>query len=267
MSDIPPMGEMGGLSEDPDMTGVSTDVADEGLVDMYNSPDDDEDVLEVVAMHASMTAIGSVSTEEFDATQCAIATASVDGDASIGASVVGVISAGSVGVHQGGAMVMVVDGDASIDQGGAQVVVAGTVGVDQGGVGILVTDEANLARSWVGVMAARNATLSDDSRVIIDTRSALIIGGLLFGGLGLVAVGVFMAGRRIASRIPRVPWAGHGHRGPGHVGGAHVAAMMRSRMGEMPNLPHIPDMPKMPDLSKVDWSSVVEMISKLRRAG
>jgi hypothetical protein len=151
-------------------------------------------VIEVVAMHASMTAIGSVSAEEFEATQCAIGSASVDGDVSVSASAIGALSANSVGIHQGMTSVMVVDGDVSIDQGAAQFVMARTVGIEQGGVGTLIASEANLARSWVGVMAARNATLSDDSRVIVGTRAAIIIGAGLLGGLAAVALAVFFRG-------------------------------------------------------------------------
>jgi hypothetical protein len=175
---------------------VMADEAAEAGEDMAEMDEDEFDTLEVVAMHASMTAIGSVRAEEFDGTQCAIATAAVDGDASIGASVIAVLSANSVGVHQGGAAVMVVDGDVSIDQGAAQVVVARTVGIEQGGVGTLVAGEATLAHSWVGLMAARNATLSEDSRVVIDARSAIIVGAGLLGGLAAVACAIFLGGRR-----------------------------------------------------------------------
>lgn len=223
---------------------------------------DENDVLEVVAMHASSTVLGSISAEEFDAEQCLIGSATVDGDASIGASVLGVLSANSVGVHQGGAAVMVVDGDASIDQGGAQVIVARSAGIEQGGVGVLVAGDAQLARSWVGVMAARNATLSDDSRVIIDAKAALIIGGLLFGGFGLVALAVLMAGRRVASRLPHMPWAGTAHHGGSLQG--HMAKMMRARMGgasHMPHMPSMPDMSKMPDLS-----AIADLLAKVRKA-
>jgi hypothetical protein len=163
-------------------------------MDENEMTDEEYDALEVVAMHASMTAIGSVSTEEFDATQCAIGTAGVEGDASISASLIGVLSADSVGIHQGIASVMIVDGDVSIDQGGAQMVVARTVGVEQGGIGTLIAGEATLARSWVGIMAARNATLSEDSRVIVDTRAALIIGGAILGGLVALAAALSMGG-------------------------------------------------------------------------
>jgi len=185
---------------------------------------EDFDMPEVVAMHASMTAMGSVSAEEFESSQSAIGAASVDGDASISGSIIGMLTADSIGVHQGGAAVMIVDGDASIDQGAACVLVAGSAGVEQGGVGVLV----------------------DDSHVVIDTRGALIIGGLLFGGLGLVAVAVFFAGKRIAERIPRMPRMPH-----------------LPQMPQMPqvHMPHMADLPKMPDLS-----AVLDMVSKLRRA-
>lgn len=189
---------------------IASPVTHEGVIRMSDSDvmteapeasadavyEDEYEVLEVTAMHASMTAIGSVMTEELEASQCAIGSASVDGDASLATSVVGVLSADSVGVHQGGAAVMIVDGDVSIDQGAAQVIVARTVGIDQGGVGTLVAGEANIARSWVGLMAARNATLSDDSRVIVDARSALIIGAGLLGGLCMLAAAIFMGARR-----------------------------------------------------------------------
>lgn len=247
MSDTPEFEASAGMPED------LTDDMGEGF----------DEMLEVVAMHATTTVIGSVATEEFDAEQCLIGNAAVEGDASIGASFVGMVSADSVGIHQGGAAVIVVDGDASIDQGGAQVIVAQTVGIDQGGAALLVAGEANLARSWVGVMAARNATLSDDSRVLIDTRAALIIGGLLFGGLGLVACAVFMGARRVAARIPRLPFArGRGHGMPMWYG--HGRPSMPHV--QMPDLPKMPDMPKMPDFSKLDLSAIADMVSKLRRA-
>jgi len=228
---------------DTDANVVSDLAAEDELAEML---DDEYDVMEVVAMHASMTAIGTVTTEEFEASQSAIAAANIEGDGSLSGCAIGMLSAESLGIHQGAAAVMIVDGDASVDQGGAVVLVADTAGVEQGGVGVLVANEANLARSWVGFMAARNATLTDDSRVVIDARGALIIGGLLFGGLGLVAFAVFMAGKRIAARIPRMP----------HL--PHLPQMPQIPQMHMPNLA---DLPKLPDLS-----AVVDMVTKLRRA-
>jgi hypothetical protein len=216
-------------------------------------PMDEDDVLDVDTMEASMTAIGSVSAGELTATRSAIGSASVAGDVEISASVVGMLTAESVGVHQGVACMMMVDGDAAIEQGGAQLIVAQTAGLENGGVGILVANEVNAARSWVGVMAARNANISDDSRVIIDTRAALIIGGFLLGGMGLVACAVFLGARRIAQRMPHLPWAGQ-----------------RGRHGHMVSLPHVqlPDLPKMPEFPKMpDLPQFGDVVARFRRAG
>jgi hypothetical protein len=216
------------------------------------------DVLEVETMEAQMTVIGSVSSSEFSAVQSLIGSASVAGDAEISASVLGMMTAGSADVQQGGAVLMMIDGDASIDQGGAQVIVAQRVDVESGGAGVLVTNEASLARSWVGIMAARNATLSDDSRVVIDTRAALIIGGLLAGGLGLVAVAVLLGARRLALHLPHMPFTGHAH-----------PAMRALRSHGLPRVPHLqmPDIPKAPDMPKMpDLSALADLVAKLRRA-
>jgi hypothetical protein len=227
-----------------DTTDEMTGTPEVPLRDADEMLENDYDAIEVVAMHASMTAIATVNAEEFEASQSAMGAVSVEGDASLSGCAIGLVSAESVGIHQGGAGVLVVDGDTSVDQGGALMMVSSTAGVEHGGVGVLVANEANLARSWVGFMAARNATLTDDSRVVIDTRGALIIGGLLFGGLSFIAIAVFIAGKRIASRIPRLP----------HL--PHVPQMPQVQ------LPHLADMPKMPDLSMV-----AEMLAKLRHAG
>jgi hypothetical protein len=230
----------------PGAESVSEDVAEV-------APEEEIGILEVVAMKAQATMIGTVSTEEFDATQCAIGSASVAGDASVSTSLMGVLSADSVGIHQGGAVVMVVDGDVSVDQGAAQVMVTRSAGLERGGVGVLVAGDASLAHSWVGIMAARNATLSDDSRVVIDTRSALIIGGLLFGGLGLVALGVYFAGRKIAQRMPRLP----------HMPHVHMPQMPQMSHMHLPT--HMPDLSKI-ELPKIDVSAIMDMIARLRRA-
>ena len=201
----------------------------------------DDDFVDVDIMEASMTAFGTVSCDEFGATQSAIASASVAWDAEISASIVGALSADSIGLRQGAAAAMVVSGDAAVSQSFSSVVVARSVEMESSGACCVVTGHATVARSWVGFMAARNAEISDDSRVIIDTRAGLIIGALLFGGLGLLAVATYMGARRIAERIPRLPNMPH--------------------LPQMPNMPHLADLPHMPDLS-----AVAAMVSKMRRA-
>jgi hypothetical protein len=134
---------------------------------------------------------------------------------------------------------MVVSGDVSISQGCSSIVVARSVDIDTGGACCVVAGDASVARSWVGFMAARNAQISDDSRVIIDTRAGLIIGAFLFGGLGLLAVATYLGARRIAERTPHLP-----------------------------HLPHLPQMPHLAELRKLSESpAVAAMIARLRHAG
>lgn len=237
----------------PDQPGLTDEqMAAEELGGEYPGIDDDADFVEVEMMEASMTAIGTVSTEEFEGSQCLIGNVAIEGDASLSGSAVGMLTAGSVGLHQSGAMVIVVDGDAAIEQGGAQVVFAQSVGLENAGAGVLVAGDASVARSWVGLMAARNATISDDSRVVIDTRSALIIGGFLFGGLGLLAAAMMFAVHKRASRMPHMPNFAHGYKLPANLRHMH-----------MPDMPKVPDMPKMPDMPP----ALVDLIAKLRHAG
>lgn len=208
---------------------------DEFGMPLEEEPIEDTGYVEVEAMEATMAAIASVSAEQFSATQSAIASATVAGPADVRASLVGMLSTGSLELHQSIAAAMIVDGDASIDQGGAQVMVARSVQIEGGGAVAIVADEANVARSWIGVMAARNATLSDDTRVLIDARGGLILGLLLLGGFGVVAGAIYMGARHLAARIPHLP---HPHVAlPRHVA--------------MPKMPSRTDFPKLPDLSAV----------------
>jgi len=251
------------LMRGPDETGLpnETDLSDaEMAAEMLGqSPDemdvpfeDDADFVEVDMMEASMTAIGTVATEEFEGNQCLIGQAIVEGDASMSATAIGMLTAGSVGLHQGGAGVLVVEGDVAIEQGAAQLIVAKRVDMDQAGAGVMVVGDASVARSWVGLMAARNATVPDAPRVLIDAKAAPTLGCLPFGGLRLVAIAVFLGARRMAARLPRLPhWAHSVHGMPSHL-----------RNVRMPEIPKLPDLPKMPDMS-----AIADMIAKLRHAG
>lgn len=218
------------------------DATDQSDEDLY-----EDDFTDVDIMEASATAFGQVFCDEFGATGSAIASASVAGDAEITGSVIGALSADGVAMRQAAAMAMVVSGDVAVSQGGASLIVARHVEVETGGACCIVASEASVARSWVGLMAARNATISDDSRVIIDTRAGLIIGAFLFGGLGLLAAATYLGARRVADRMPHLPRLPH----MGHM----------QRMAEM-HMPHLGNLPKMPDLS-----AMTEAIAKLRHAG
>jgi hypothetical protein len=230
------MEEMSEMSDDDYAHGASEDEA---------APEDaivfEEDLVEMDVMEASMTAFGSVNCGEFGASKSAVGSASVAGDADIERSVVGAISAESLSLTQGAALAMVVSGDAAVSQGGASVIVAKSVEIEKGAACCVVAGDASVARSWVGFMAARNAQISDDSRVIIDTRAGLIIGAFLFGGLGLLAVATYLGARRIAERMPHLP--------------------------HLPHLPSMAQMPHVADLRRIAESpAVAAMIARLRHA-
>ncbi len=222
---------------------MSDDDYAHGTGDDDLAPEDDFDddammtaEVEVDIMEASMTAFGSVVCEEFGAKASAIASAAVSGEADISGSMVGAVSAENASLHRSIALATVASGDAAVSQSAACAIVARSVDVDTAGVCCMVTSEATVARSWVGFMAARNAELSDDSRVIIDTRAGLIIGALLFGGLGLLAVATYLGARKIAERIPHLPHLPH--------------------MPSLPEMPHMPEMPRM-----------AAMVARMRHAG
>ncbi|MDO9173692.1 MAG: hypothetical protein Q7V62_02740, partial [Actinomycetota bacterium] len=115
----------------------------------------------------------------------------MEGNAAITASVTPlVLSQGATTVQQSYASAVIVGGGAQtrIHQAAAPIIVGKTTDMVQSGAGVLVTGEANVHRSWVGMVVSPKATISEDSRVLISPAAALIIGLALITGIGVVAV-------------------------------------------------------------------------------
>lgn len=215
---------------DEEISGETSGAAD--LVDEAEC-----DVVEVDILEAKAAALASVSTVELAARGSAIGKASVEGDAEVSGSLVGVVNAGSVGLYRGAALVMVGDGESAIEQGFAEVVVTRAIGLNKSGAGVVVANDASVARSWVGVMAARNATLTADSRVIIDAKAILVLAMAVLAGLGAFAM-FFMPRRRHAfARRMHMPWARH-------------HGMAERLAGSLPHL-QAADMAKLAELAKI----------------
>lgn len=198
---------------DDEMSGSGTteqEIAGEGF-GSSQLIGDECDVVEVDVLEAKGAALASVSTVELAAKGSAIGKATVEGDAEVSGSLVGMVSAGSVGLYRGAAMVMVGDGESAIEQGFADIVVTRAIGMNKSGAGVVVANDASVARSWVGVMAARNATLSADSRVIIDAKALMVLVLALLGGMGALAFIVFPRARGMMRRSHmswrHMPWA------------------------------------------------------------
>lgn len=158
-------------------------------------------------VQANLSAMGTVTAGSLSATGSMIGAASVEGDTTITASVVpAVISRGDTTFQQSYASAVIVGGGANtkIHQAAAPLIIGKTVDITQSGAAALVAGEADVARSWVGIVLAPRVSISEDSRVLISTKAALIIALALFGGMGLVALAITLGVRRVMSWRPTI---------------------------------------------------------------
>ena len=163
-------------------------------------------------VQANLSAVGSLQAGSLTATGSAIGAASVDGDATVTASFVpALISRGNTTVQQSYASAVIAGGESTtIRQAGAPLIIGKTLDVTQSGGVVLLSGESDIKQSWVGVVLAPKVTISDDSRVLISTKAALIIAFAILGGFGIIAVVAWLGVRRLMSwrptiRIPGLP--------------------------------------------------------------
>lgn len=185
---------------------------------------DESGTIEVDLLQASMTAIASADTGELDASKSAIASLTAHGDTYVSTSAIGMLDGVNVEMHQSMAGAVIADANASVHSSAAPVVIARNVDLVSSGSAVTVASEVTAAGSWIGLMAARNATLSEDSRVILDWKGALIIGLCLMGGFGLLALAVWFAARRVIGALLDLR------------DNLHIPDLSR-----LANLPHVPD--------------------------
>jgi hypothetical protein len=156
----------------------------------------------VETMQVDTTAIANVTAGSLTATQSAIGSANVTGEAMVDTSFVGMVSSkGNASLKQGVACAIMAEGDVSISQGGGAVLVGKNVDIDQGGSCVMVSGETNASRSYVGLLLSRKASFSEDSRVLFDWKAALILAAVLLGGVGIVILALFLVWRMMTSRL------------------------------------------------------------------
>ena len=142
-------------------------------------------------MQANLSAVVLARSDWFESIGSAVALASVEGDAEINTSAVPLLIAkGDIDFHQAYASAVVAGGTVHVHQGGSPFMLAKQLKIEQGAGAVLVAGEATVERSFVGIVLARNANVSQDSRVLLDGRSAAIVAAGLLGGLGLLALAV-----------------------------------------------------------------------------
>ena len=127
----------------------------------------------------------------------------VSGDADVNTSAVPILSVkGDVDFHQAYASAVIAGGTVEVRQGGAPLMLAKELKVKYGGGAVLIAGKAKVKHGFVGVLLAREAEMSEDTRILLDSRSALVVGAALFGGLALVAMALL---RALPSHHPHRP--------------------------------------------------------------
>ena len=130
--------------------------------------------LDAPSLQASLSAIGTVHTEQFEAVGSAVGFASVDGDATITASASPIVHAkGDIHVRQAYTSAVVAGGTVDMSQSLAPIIVGKKLSVNQGGG-------------------------------VLSTAGALIIAAALLGGFAIVAAVMVIGARRILSWRPAV---------------------------------------------------------------
>ncbi len=206
-TDLPlPVPENGPAEEDVARSSLETVDATSATVSMSAVGTVNAETLSTAA-----SAIATAKTGPIDATGCAIGLAQVDGDAAVSLSVVPILSAkGGATFRQSYASAFVSGGDVSVSQGGAPLIIAREVNIDTGGGVAVLTSEATIRHSWIGVLLARRADVSDDTRVFLNTRGALILAAALLGGFGIIAIALYFSAKSVSEWRPNWPsWMQH----------------------------------------------------------
>jgi hypothetical protein len=179
---------------------------------------DAEENVDAGPMTASMSAIATANAQSISATGSAIATArtssltttasavglaQVDGDSTVSLSAVPLmVTRGNAEFKQAYASAFIAGGDVSVSQGGAPLIAGKTVDIEMGGGGVLLAREARISHGWVGVLLSADAEISDDTKIVMTTRIAMILVAALLGGFGLVALGLYFGARRLSEWKP-----------------------------------------------------------------
>ena len=159
--------------------------------------------VEAPVLRASLSAIASVDTDEFESTASAVGLAQVAGNANVSASMVPLMVAKqNISFSQGYASAVIAGGETHVKQAFAPIIIGRTMEIDSGGGAVLVGGDVNVRNGFVGVILSRSTTASDDTRVLIGTRAAIIIAAAVLGGFALVAVVMMLGVKRVTAWRP-----------------------------------------------------------------
>lgn len=167
--------------------------------------------LEAPALKANLSAIASADVVDLETTASALGITQVSGDAHISTSWCGVVYAKQGGTFQQGyASTAIFGGDTTVKQAGAPIIVGRSMNIEQGGGALLVGSDVKVSRGFVGIVVSGRSEISDDSKVLIGTKAAIIIAAAILGGFAVVAVVMAIGTARIATwgrniKMPDLP--------------------------------------------------------------
>lgn len=195
-------------TSDPQTAEEAADVFADGDADAV-----DADVAEISfsavqrtsaqSISATGSAIGVAKAEGIDAIGSAIGMASVGGDLSTRFSSTPLVNVhGDASIRQSYASALVAGGTVEMTQAVAPLVAGREVHIDLGGGAAVVAGDVKVERGFIGVLLAGRAEVGDETRVLIGTRAALIMGGVLLGGFALLAIAGVLGVRKLAEWRP-----------------------------------------------------------------
>ncbi len=155
--------------------------------------------VEAPALKANLSAIASADAVDLETTASAVGLAQVSGDAHVSTSWVGIMHAKQGGTFQQGyASAAIFGGDTTVRQAGAPLIIGRTMNIEQGGGAVLVGSDVKVSHGFVGIVVSGRSEISDDSKVLIGTKAAIIIAAAILGGFAVVAVLMTVGTKRIA---------------------------------------------------------------------
>jgi hypothetical protein len=161
--------------------------------------------LESETIQANLSAIATAQAGSLEAVGSAVGFANVSGDATLTASAASVLYAkGNISVRQSYTSAVLAGGDMDISQAGAPLIIGKQLSVQQGGAVVMLSGESAVSNGFVGILLSPKATVSEDSRVLIGPKAALIIAAALLGGFGVVALVMALGVRRVMTWRPQI---------------------------------------------------------------
>lgn len=110
------------------------------------------------------------------------------------------VAANDLHVEQGGGSALVAGNRITVHKGGGSLVASGAgISIHQGGAGIAIAPEITFEKSFVGLAVGKSVKIGEDSRVIIGSKEAAVLGLCVVAGSALAR----LVGRRVRSMSNR----------------------------------------------------------------